>query len=328
MGNPHQPSIPPDPAIIIQNLESFQSYISELLEDLSSAESDELMSIPWLHKLLNALSMSLDRFIEIIRENQLKLSESPIKKIVSSYLEMSVISLDLLNAVYDRIDAIVRWNDYSLCTAVYALNRCHYDRANRAIKDFPQIIEVKSTGEVSFNSMLPKDWSAYKKLQVISDNNKSPPKGIRGEIGGISVTIFSIRFMEFLTLWILVAAIPCHGKKNLNIRSKVSIQGFKWCDSIVSLRKRVMKLDSDCNRRNGMVLIKEMRDIENCWQLVISLIDSAPSEERKRAIGEAAIDLGKGSESLKVGLNFLRELVREVFRKMMSFRNEVDSMMK
>lgn len=90
-------------------LEGFQKQVTERLADLSSAGAEELLSLSWVRKLLDAFISCEEEFKAIVMNHRDLVLKSPTDRLVSDYFERSVKALDVCNAVRDGIEQIRQW---------------------------------------------------------------------------------------------------------------------------------------------------------------------------------------------------------------------------
>uniref|UniRef100_A0A7N1A1V4 Uncharacterized protein n=1 Tax=Kalanchoe fedtschenkoi TaxID=63787 RepID=A0A7N1A1V4_KALFE len=339
------------------DLEAFQKLVSDLFNDLSSVESDHLLSLPWLHKLLNAFVSCHDHFAFILSKNKLQLTKPPLDKFTSDYFDRSVKALDICNATRDGIGKIRQWEKQleivvsALDPQSKTLSEGQFRRAKKALMELAlDMLDDKDTGgsfshrnrsfgrhnagsskdhqhhppghSRSLSWSVSRSWSASKQLQSIA-NCLVPPRGNEiAATNGLAIPIFTMSFVLLFVLWVLVAAIPCQDR-SLQIHFTIPRQ-FPWGNSIVSLHERIMEAGRR-GRKNTNWLLKEVNQIEKCSQQMTNIIDSAQfplSNEQKLETGQGVGELALACESLKNGLSALERQVRDIFRKVMSCRTE------
>ncbi|KAL7155674.1 hypothetical protein ABFS83_03G092200 [Erythranthe nasuta] len=93
-------------------LDSFQRKVSDRFHDLAAADSDELLSIPWLQKLLEAFLSCQEEFRLIVSNNRTTLNKPPMDKYISDFFDRSVKALDVCNAIRDGIEQIRQWQKH------------------------------------------------------------------------------------------------------------------------------------------------------------------------------------------------------------------------
>ncbi|MBA0659779.1 hypothetical protein Goshw_003146 [Gossypium schwendimanii] len=90
-------------------LESFQRQIADRFQDLGSVSSDELLSLPWVRKLLDVFLSCEEEFRGILVNNKGRLMKPPLDRLIADFYERSVKSLDVCNAIRDGLDQIKQW---------------------------------------------------------------------------------------------------------------------------------------------------------------------------------------------------------------------------
>lgn len=90
-------------------LESFQRQIADRFQDLGSVPSDELLSLPWVRKLLDVFLSCEEEFRGILVNNKGQLMKPPLDRLIADFYERSVKSLDVCNAIRDGLDQIKQW---------------------------------------------------------------------------------------------------------------------------------------------------------------------------------------------------------------------------
>ena len=93
-------------------LVSFQKQVADRFHDLSVVNDDELLSIEWLQKLLDAFMCCHEEFRMILSNNKIFVSKPPLDRLVSEFFERSVKALDICNASRDGIEKIRMWQKH------------------------------------------------------------------------------------------------------------------------------------------------------------------------------------------------------------------------
>ncbi|XP_057976717.1 protein ROH1A-like isoform X2 [Malania oleifera] len=335
-------------------LESFQKLISDRFHDLSTVSDDELLSLEWIRKLLDAFICCQDEFKVILFNNKVQISKPPLDRLVADFFERSIKALDICNATRDGIERIRQWEKHleivlcALDSQKRMVGEGQFRRARKALTDLAlAMLDEKDSGSVfsqrnrsfgrhssskehrpsghsrSLSWSVSRSWSAAKQLQSIS-NNLVPPRG--NEIvasGGLALPVFSMSFVLMFVLWILVAAIPCQDR-GLQIHFSIPRQ-LPWGSSFMLLHDRIMEEFKKKERRNCSGLLREIYQIEKCARHVSDMVDSVQfplTEEQKNEVGQGALEAAEICESLKNGLDPLERQVREVFRRIMNCRTE------
>ncbi|KAG8493556.1 hypothetical protein CXB51_011719 [Gossypium anomalum] len=90
-------------------LEFFQRQIADRFQDLGSVSSEELLSLPWVRKLLDVFLSCEEEFRGILVNNKGRLMKPPLDRLIADFYERSVKSLDVCNAIRDGLDQIKQW---------------------------------------------------------------------------------------------------------------------------------------------------------------------------------------------------------------------------
>ncbi|GKE66311.1 putative aquaporin PIP-type pTOM75-like protein isoform 1 [Tanacetum coccineum] len=75
-----------------------------MFHNLSLVESEELLSVSWLSKLLDVFLSCQEQFRVILSKNKSNMNKQALERSISDYFERSVKSLDVCNAIRDGID--------------------------------------------------------------------------------------------------------------------------------------------------------------------------------------------------------------------------------
>ncbi|XP_022767910.1 uncharacterized protein LOC111312142 [Durio zibethinus] len=90
-------------------LESFQRQVADRFHDLSSVPSDELLSLPWVRKLLDVFLCCQEEFRIILFNNKAHVMKPPMDRLIADFYERTVKALDVCNAIRDGIEQIRQW---------------------------------------------------------------------------------------------------------------------------------------------------------------------------------------------------------------------------
>lgn len=351
-----------DSSALDSELEFFQLQVTERFQDLSSAGNDELLSIPWIQKLLDAFLSSLEEFRVILLKNKGEVSKSPLDRLVDDFFERSVKALDICNATRDGIEKIRSWQkqlDIVLCaldSQRRALSEGQFRRARKALMDLALLmLDERDSGSVfsqrnrsfgrhntkkdhhhhnrntssgsghsrSLSWSVSHSWSAAKQLQSIA-TNLVPPRG--NEIlatNGLAVPVFTMSSVLMFVLWALVAAIPCQDR-GLNVHFSVP-RNFSWGTPLMSLLNRILEESKKREHRNSNGLLREICQVEKSARHMTDLADSVQfplSEDQKMEVEHRVQEIALVCETFRNGLDPLERQVREVFRRIMNCRTE------
>lgn len=339
-----------------QELEAFQKHVADIFQDLA-VDSDEVLSIPWIRKLLDSFLICLEEFRVILSNSKAIVSRSPLDRLISEFFDRGVKALDICNAIRDGIQRIREWQKH-LEIVLIALDPSHrairegqLRRAKKALVDLSVLLlDEKENGSSSssilaqrnrsfgskdnhhrpnrshFRSLswsVSRTWSAAKQLQAIN-NNLNAPRGTEiSTTNGLAVPIFTVNNVLLFTMWTLVAAIPCQDR-GLQIHFSIP-RSFYWSSPILSLHERILDESKKKDRKNSCGMLKEINQIEKMIRNLTELLDTVqfplPGEmevELKLEVQE----LSRVSNVLKDELDPLERQVREVFHRIVRSRTE------
>ncbi|KAK4845560.1 hypothetical protein QYF36_021057 [Acer negundo] len=337
-------------------LESFQKQVTDRFNDLLVVDADELLSLAWLQKLLDAFVCCHEEFRVILLKNKELISKPPLDRLVAEFFERSLKALDICNATRDGIEKIRMWQKHleivlcALDSRQRAIGEGQLRRARKALMDLAlTMLEEKDSGSVfsqrnrsfghhntskdhhrrksghsrSLSWSVSPSWSATKQLQSIA-NNLMPPRGNEiAATNGFAIPIFAMSSVLVFVLWTLVAAIPCQDR-GLNVHFSIPRQ-FSWGTPLHLLHDRIMEESKKREQRNSNGLLKEILSFDRCTRQLTDLVDFVHiplPEEQKVEIDQGMEELSLVCEAFKNGLDPLERQVKEVFRKIMNMRTE------
>ncbi|CAA3024825.1 UPF0496 4 [Olea europaea subsp. europaea] len=338
-----------------QEVDSFQRHVFFLFKDLSAVSPEELLSIPWIQKLLDAFISCQEEFKVILANNKAQLSKPPADRLVTEFFDRAIKALDICNASRDGIEKIRLWQKHldiitcALDDRQRMTGEGQFRRARKALMDLALVmLDEKDTGGIfsnrnrSFGRHKVKDhrhrssghsrslswsvshsWSASKQLQSIANNLALPRGNELAATNGLAMIIYTMSFVLMFILWALVAVIPCQDR-SIQIPFAIPRQ-FSWSAPFFLLHGRIMDESKKREHRNSSGLLKEICQIEKCVHQITDLVDSAQfplREEQKEDLKEYASELSLVCEVCKSELDPLERQLREVFRKIMSCRTE------
>ncbi|XP_051150923.1 protein ROH1-like [Andrographis paniculata] len=349
----HSHSMESPPAGLENELEAFQRQVADRFHDLSAADSGELLSIPWLRKLLDAFLCCHEEFRAILFNNQPYLNKPPLERQISDFFERSVKALDVCNAIRDGIEQMRQWQkplEIVLCALdnQRSIGEGQIRRAKKALIDLTIGMldekesstalahrnrsfgrnnlhkEHKSLGHFrSLSWSVSRNWSAARQLQAISNNLVAPRSNEILSTNGLNLAVFTMSYVLLFVMWALVAAIPCQDR-GLQTHFAISKQ-FLWAGPILSLHERILEESKKRARRNACGLLKEIYEIEQCARHLNELVDNTQlplPEEKERELRITVEEAGNVCKSLKDGLDPLERQVREVFRRIVRNRTQ------
>ncbi|KAK6115663.1 hypothetical protein DH2020_007932 [Rehmannia glutinosa] len=312
-------------------LEAFQRKVADRFNDLSSANSDDLLSIPWLRKLLDAFLCCQEEFKVIIFNNKSYFNKPPMDRYISDFYERSVKALDVCNAIRDGIENIRQWQkqlEIVLCALDNQRNigEGQIRRAKKALVDLTigmldekdsnttpahrnrsfgrNNAQPKSLGHFrSLSWSVSRSWSAARQLQAISNNLVAPRANEIISTNGLSLAVFTMNYVLLFVMWALVAAIPCQDR---GLQSHFyATKQFSWAVPILLLHERILEESKKRDRRNSCGLLREIHEIEKCARHLNELTDSVQfplTEEKEREVKRRVEEVGIVYEAIKMGL--------------------------
>ncbi|KAL3814451.1 hypothetical protein ACJIZ3_015719 [Penstemon smallii] len=336
----------------IQGLDLFQRQIFTRFHDLSVVDPNELLSISWINKLLDAFTACHEDFQVILTSNKALLSKPPSDRLATEFFDRSIKAMDIFNATRDGLETIRVWQKHleivlsALDSKQRMIGEGHFRRARKALMDLALVmLDDKETGSVlsqrhrsfgrkgkdhirrssghsrSLSWSVSHSWSASKQLQSIASNLVPPRTNEIASTNGIALLVFSMSFVLMFVLWALVASIPCQDR-GVQILFTIP-RNFSWSTPLFLLQSRILDESKKRDRRNSSGLLKEIYQIEKLVNQITELVDSAQfplSEEMKEEVKEKVQELSLVCEVCKNGLDPLERRLREVFRKVMNCR--------
>lgn len=334
-------------------LEAFQKQVADRFQDLAAAESDELLSISWLRKLLDAFLCCQEEFRVIVLKNKAHFNRPPAERSIADFFERSVKALDVCNAIRDGIEQIRQWQkqlEIVLCALdnQRSIGEGQFRRAKKALVDLAIGIledkepntnvahrnrsfgrsnvpkEQKSLGHFrSLSWSVSRSWSASRQLQAIGGNLVAPRANENMSTHGLSMTVFTMSNVLLFTMWALVAAIPCQDR-GLQTQFHATKQFF-WAVPILSLHEIILDESKRRDRRHLCGLLKEIIELEKCARPLNELTDSVNfplKKDKEVELKQKVEEMGSVFEAIKDGLDPLERQVREVFHHIVRSRTE------
>uniref|UniRef100_A0A7N0TAX0 Uncharacterized protein n=1 Tax=Kalanchoe fedtschenkoi TaxID=63787 RepID=A0A7N0TAX0_KALFE len=331
--------------------ELFQKNVNERFLELSSAGSDEVLSLSWIRKLLDVFLCCQEEFRVLLFNNKSQLSRSPTDRVVADFFERVVKALDVCNAIRDGVEQVKQWQKLVEIVLVAmggqkSLGEGQFRRAKKALIDLAigMLDEKESTiahrnrsfgrnnAEKSHRSIghfrslswsVSRSWSAAKQLQAIGSNLVAPRAAEIAASNGLVVAAYAMSSVLLFVMWTLVAAIPCQDR-GLQVHFSIPRQ-FSWAGPILSLHEQILEESKKRDRKNACGLLREIHQIEKCGRHMSELVDSVHfplTEEKEAEVRSGVAELAQVYEVLKDGLEPLEHQVREVFRRIVRNRTE------
>lgn len=334
-------------------LEAFQRHVTDRFHDLSSVGSDELLSLSWVRKLLDAFLCCQEEFRIILLHNRGLLSRTPMDRVTGEYFERSVKALDVCNAIRDGIEQIRQWQkllEIVLCALdnQKSIGEGQFRRAKKALIDLAiGMLDEKDSGAAlahrnrsfgrnnvardhrsfghhrSLSWSVSRSWSAARQLQSLGNNLAAPRQNEIVATNGLAIPVFTMSSVLLFVMWALVAAIPCQDR-GLQVHFSIPRQ-FAWAGPILSLHERIVDESKKRDRKNACGLLREIHQIEKTARHMNDLSDSVHfplSGEKEGEVRRGVQELAQVCESIKGGLDSLERQVREVFHRIVRSRTE------
>ncbi|KAD2393037.1 hypothetical protein E3N88_40014 [Mikania micrantha] len=339
-------------------LGSFEHQVFRQFRTLSAASDDEILSLNWVSRLLDAFIACQEDFKLVMSKHKSKLSIPPLDRFVTEFFDMIIKALDICNAVRDGMEKIRLWHRHlEIVSNAFdsksknIMFEGHFKRAKRGLTDLAIIMfddnkesssafahrnrsfgctnkgkdnEQSAEYSRSLSWSVPNSWSASKQLQLIA-NRLIPPKG--HEIlatNGLANDIYTMGFILMFVLWVLVRAIPCQDR-SLQVHFSVPRQ-FSWGTPLNSLHIRIMEEFKKHERKNNVGLLKEIGQMEKSIHLLTGLVDSVNqfplTEKQMEEVKTCVQEVSLVCDMFKNGLEPLELQLRDVFRKILSCRTK------
>ncbi|CAD6261618.1 unnamed protein product [Miscanthus lutarioriparius] len=108
---------PPDDAT-----DAFQRRAAELLTNLLAPPADDVLSLAWTRRLLDAFLLCLEEFRALLFGSGVSpAARPPLDRLVADFFDRTVKALDLCNAVRDGLDLVRQWRKHlAIAAAVLA----------------------------------------------------------------------------------------------------------------------------------------------------------------------------------------------------------------
>ncbi|OMP05775.1 Protein BYPASS-related protein [Corchorus olitorius] len=294
-------------------LESFQRQVADRFHDLSSVPSDELLSLPWVRKLLDVFLVCQEEFRVILSNNRAQVNRPPMDRLVADFYERSVKALDVSIGMLDEKDS---------GQALAHRNRS-FGRNNNS-GSHSRDHHHRSLGHFrSLSWSVSRSWSAARQLQAIGNNLTAPRGNEVVASNGLAMPVFTMGCVLLFVMWALVAAIPCQDR-GLQVHFYIPRQ-FSWAAPILSLHEKILEESKKRDRKNACGLLREIYQMEKCSRLLGELADSVQfplNEEKEAEVRQRVKELGHVCEAMKEGLEPLEKQVREVFHRIVRSRTE------
>nr|GEX25283.1 BYPASS-related protein [Tanacetum cinerariifolium] len=321
-----------------------------MFRDLASVQSNELLSVSWISKLLDGFLSCQEQFTVLLSKNKACLSKHGLETSLSDYYERSLQSLDVCNAIRDGVEELKLWTN-QIEIALRVVNdqktfaEAQFQRAKKSLSDLEMKINDRKesgpnsakryrsfnlkklryqaseslTRSKSFTWSVSRSWSASKQIQVIGNNIMVPKRSEIIATKGLVLAIYTMSHVLHFVMWTLVAALPCQGR---GLPSPFGIStNSAWGVSILSLQERILDKYKKRDRRSSCGLLKEIHGIGKYTRYMNGLT-RFPLEEQEGEMKKKIEKVRTVYKSLKIGLDPLERQLREVFLGIVRCRME------
>ncbi|CAM8890059.1 unnamed protein product [Rhodiola kirilowii] len=362
----------------LEDLEIFQRHISDRFADLlqptsdpppdsasqtpaspqqqqqqqqSLPSSDNILSIAWLRKLLDAFLCCEAEFkaVVIMGRDPAHIAKPPLDRLIPELMDRVVRALDVCNAIMHGVDSIMQCQKLAEI-AVSALERRPFGegqvkRAKRALAALMALMDDKENTNNSYKAA-ERNWSFgrrggggggsassgtgnkdrhlanFRSLTMTVSKNWSASKQIQGmmtnlvaprgnESNGLAVPVYIMSSVIVFAMWALVAAIPCQERTGLATNFPVPKQ-LSWAHSMVGLQERIAEDWKKKEKKGSVGLMEEMQKLE---KLGASLIEFADNFQFPME--------GKKEESVVSQVNELGDICRRLDEGLLPLQKQI-----
>ncbi|KAK8572200.1 hypothetical protein V6N13_047814 [Hibiscus sabdariffa] len=294
-------------------LESFQRQVADRFHDLASVPSDELLSLPWVRKLLDVFLCCQEEFRVILFNNKSQVKKPPMDRLIADYNERTVKALDVCNAIRDGIEQIRQWQkliEIVLCalggdsnSSQRSLGEGQFRRARKALIDLAiAMLDEKDSGQAvahrnrsfgrhnnssshsrdphhrSLGHFRSLSWSVSRTWSAARQlqaigNNLAVPRG--NEVLATNGLAMPIYTMGSVLLFVMWALVAAIPCQDRGLQVHFNVpRQFPWAAPILSLHERILEESKKRDRKNACGLLREIYQMEKCSRLLGELADS------------------------------------------------------
>lgn len=335
-------------------VELFQKNVAGRFMELSGKDSDEVLSLSWVRKLLDVFLCCLEEFRMLLCDDTFELNKWPIDRVLGDFYVRVVKALDVCNAIRDGVEKIKEWNKVVEIVLVAldgekSLGEGQFRRAKKALIDLDmRMFDGKEFTKPSFASKsksfggnnvprlnssegysrslswsVSRTWSAAKQLQAIGSSLVPPRGDVIAASNGLVVAVYTMSSVLLFVMWTLVAAIPCQDR-GLQVQFSIP-RHYSWAGPILSLHEVILEESKKRERKNACGLMREIHQIEKCRRQMSELVDSVQfplTEEKETEVQNKVAEFIQVYEALKADLGPFEYQLREVFHKFVRCRTE------
>uniref|UniRef100_A0A1J3JB34 Uncharacterized protein n=1 Tax=Noccaea caerulescens TaxID=107243 RepID=A0A1J3JB34_NOCCA len=343
----------------LEELEDFQKHVAERFTELlspssittaaDSSESDPILSIQWLRKLLDAFLSCESEFLSVLTSNPVQISKPPLDKLLPEMLDRIVKALDICTAVVNGVDSVrqsqrlaeiavtalkqqplsdgsVRRAKRALTSLLAGLNADHKDKNSGSSGSGGSGRRITSKQWSSFGRRsggggggggwcVSKNWSAAKQIQAMTANLVAPR-------GGEASPIYIMNGVMVMVMWTLVVAVPCQTSNGLTVHLPLP-KNQVWASAAASIHERIgEELKRKEKRCVGGGLIDEMQRMERIGLKLMEFSEGFRFNGEEEVVAEVA-EMEEICRKMEEGLEGLQRQVREVFHRLVKSRSEI-----
>ncbi|MBA0827902.1 hypothetical protein Goarm_012643 [Gossypium armourianum] len=300
-------------ASIEAEIESFQRRVADRFHDLASVPSDELLSLPWVRKLLDVFLCCQEEFRVILFNNIALVKKSPMDRLIADFYERTVKALDVCNAIRDGIEQIRQWQkllEIVLCALgdsnvgyQRSLGEGQFRRARKALIDLAiGMLDEKDSGQAlahrnrsfgrhntsgshskdhhhrSLGHFRSLSWSVSRSWSAARQlqaigNNLAAPRG--NEVLATNGLAVPVYTMGSVLLFVMWALVAAIPCQDRGLQVHFNVpRQFPWSVPILWLHERILEESKKRDRKNACGLLREIYQMEKCSRLLGELADS------------------------------------------------------
>ncbi|KAK8308793.1 hypothetical protein V6Z11_D02G084100 [Gossypium hirsutum] len=294
-------------------IESFQRRVADRFHDLASAPSDELLSLPWVRKLLDVFLCCQEEFRVILFNNIALVKKSPMDRLIADFYERTVKALDVCNAIRDGIEQIRQWQkllEIVLCALgdsnvgyQRSLGEGQFRRARKALIDLAiGMLDEKDSGQAlahrnrsfgrhntsgshskdhhhrSLGHFRSLSWSVSRSWSAARQlqaigNNLAAPRG--NEVLATNGLAVPVYTMGSVLLFVMWALVAAIPCQDRGLQVHFNVpRQFPWSAPILWLYESILEESKKRDRKNACGLLREIYQMEKCSRLLGELADS------------------------------------------------------
>ncbi|XP_059455508.1 protein BYPASS1-LIKE-like isoform X1 [Corylus avellana] len=293
-------------------LELFQKQVSDRFHDLSAVSADDLLSIPWIKKLMDVFLSCLEEFRVILANSKELVSKPPLDRLVAEFFERSVKALDICNATRDGIEKIRLWQKHleivlrAFESQQRAWGEAQFRRARKGLMDLAlAMLDDKDSGSVfshrnrsfgrhnatrdhhhrrhhssgsgSGGHSRSLSWSVSRSWSAAKQlqsiaTNLTAPRA--NEVVATNGVAVPVFTMSSLLMFVLWVLVAAIPCQDRGLNTHFSIpRQFSWGTPMHSLHERIVEVSRKRERRNCNGLLKEIYQVERCARHMTDMVD-------------------------------------------------------